>query len=97
MVHRCVIKSEEMWLCILVVSLLMCVCRTVKKKKKKSHITFHSAKSYSSHTITEAWTSCSLCCDINNQLNTVELSIFKTQNLDYPHFNGAICHLISLL
>jgi len=29
MVHRCVIKSAVMWLHILVVSLLMCVCRTV--------------------------------------------------------------------
>jgi hypothetical protein len=30
MVHQCVIKSVVMWLHILVVSLLMCVCRTVR-------------------------------------------------------------------
>ena len=29
--HRCVIKSMVMWLHMLVVSLLMCVCRTVRK------------------------------------------------------------------
>jgi len=29
MVHQCIIKSVMMWLHTLVVSLLMCVCRTV--------------------------------------------------------------------
>jgi len=31
MVHWCMIKSVVMWLHILVVSLLMCVCRTVRE------------------------------------------------------------------
>jgi len=29
MIHQCLIKSVVMWLHILVVSLLLCVCRTV--------------------------------------------------------------------
>jgi len=31
MVHLCMIKSVVMWLHILVVSLLVCVCRTVRE------------------------------------------------------------------
>jgi len=31
MVHRCMVKSVVMWLHILVVSLLMCVCRTLRE------------------------------------------------------------------
>lgn len=58
---------------------------------------FAPEKSYSSYTIEEAWTSCSLSCYvINNQLNAAEVPIFKPQNLDCPHFDGVICHLISL-
>ena len=31
MVHRCMIKLVVIWLHVLVLSLLMCVCRTVRK------------------------------------------------------------------
>ena len=32
MVHQCMIKLVVMWLHVLVVSLFMCVCRTVREK-----------------------------------------------------------------
>ena len=39
MVHLCMIKSVVMWLHILVVSLLLCVCRTVPRQLPKDGVT----------------------------------------------------------
>jgi len=38
MVHQCKIKSVVMWLHILVMSLSMCVCRTVREKLQQARI-----------------------------------------------------------